>query len=156
MSGRPGTSQLHRISALRASSAIAAGTPRAKSPPPRFSAFHPAHVVASQSLEPCTKSYRAPAQAHISQPIVAQVAHIAHTSNRPRQPPVSGRRMLQYLQLSSVVTAEKSVVTVPVSTSSIASICVQITGISCWSTASGPPPAISPAKPGGSTRSGRV
>ena len=87
MSGRPGTSQLHRISALRASSAIAAGTPRAKSPPPRFSAFHPAHVVASQSLEPCTKSYRAPAQAHISQPIVAQVAHIAHTSNRPRQPP---------------------------------------------------------------------
>ena len=80
MSGRPGTSQLHRISALRASSAVAAGTPRAKSPPPRFSAFHPAHVVASQSLEPCTKSYRAPAQAHISQPIVAQVAHIAHTS----------------------------------------------------------------------------
>ena len=52
MSGRPGTSQLHRISALRASSAIAAGTPRAKSPPPHFSAFHPAHVVASQSLEP--------------------------------------------------------------------------------------------------------
>ena len=44
MSGRPGTSQLHRISALRASSAIAAGTPRAKSPPPRFSASHPAHV----------------------------------------------------------------------------------------------------------------
>ena len=87
MSGRPGTSQLHRISALRASSAIAAGTPRAKSPPPRFSAFHPAHVVASQSLEPCTKSYRAPAQAHISQPIVAQVAHIAHTSSRSRQPP---------------------------------------------------------------------
>ena len=75
MSGRPGTSQLHRISALRASSAMAAGTPRAKSPPPRFSAFHPAHVVASQSLEPCTKSYRAPAQAHISQPIVAQVAY---------------------------------------------------------------------------------
>ena len=34
MSGRPGTSQLHRISALRASSAMAAGTPRAKSPPP--------------------------------------------------------------------------------------------------------------------------
>ena len=34
MSGRPGTSQLHRISALRASSAVAAGTPRAKSPPP--------------------------------------------------------------------------------------------------------------------------
>ena len=87
MSGRPGTSQLHRISALRASSAIAAGTPRAKSPPPRFSAFHPAHVVASQSLEPCTKSYRAPAQAHVSQPIVAQVAHIAHTSSRSRQPP---------------------------------------------------------------------
>ena len=44
MSGRPGTSQLHRISALRASSAIAAGTPRAKSPPPRFSAFHPAQM----------------------------------------------------------------------------------------------------------------
>ena len=80
MSGRPGTSQLHRISALRASSAIAAGTPRAKSPPPRFSAFHPAHVVASQSLEPCTKSYRAPAQAHISQPIVAATssAHSTH------------------------------------------------------------------------------
>ena len=87
MSGRPGTSQLHRISALRASSAIAAGTPRAKSPPPRFSAFHPAHVVASQSLEPCTKSYRAPAQAYISRSIVAQVAHIAHTSSRSRQPP---------------------------------------------------------------------
>ena len=87
MSGRPGTSQLHRISALRASSAIAAGTPRAKSPPPRFSAFHPAHVVASQSLEPCTKSYRAPAQAYISRSIVAQVAHIAHTSTRSRQPP---------------------------------------------------------------------
>ena len=87
MSGRPGTSQLHRISALRASSAMAAGTPRAKSPPPRFSAFHPAHVVASQSLEPCTKSYRAPAQAYISRSIVAQVAHIAHTSSRSRQPP---------------------------------------------------------------------
>ena len=74
MSGRPGTSQLHRISALRASSAVAAGTPRAKSPPPRVSAFHPAHVVASQSLEACTKSYRAPAQAYISRSIVAQVA----------------------------------------------------------------------------------
>ena len=34
MSGRPGTSQLHRISALRASSAMAAGTPRACVPPP--------------------------------------------------------------------------------------------------------------------------
>ena len=87
MSGRPGTSQLHRISALRASSAVAAGTPRAKSPPPRVSAFHPAHMVASQSLEACTKSYRAPAQAYISRSIVAQVAHIAHTSSRSRQPP---------------------------------------------------------------------
>ena len=87
MSGRPGASQLHRISALRASSAIAAGTPRAKSPPPRVSAFHPAHVVASQSLGACTKSYRAPAQAYISRSIVAQVAHIAHTSSRSRQPP---------------------------------------------------------------------
>ena len=87
MSGRPGTSQLHRISALRASSVVAAGTPRAKSPPPRVSAFHPAHMVASQSLEACTKSYRAPAQAYISRSIVAQVAHIAHTSSRSRQPP---------------------------------------------------------------------
>ena len=95
MSGRPGTSQLHRApctayrrSALRARSAVvAAGTPRAKSPPPRVSAFHPAHMVASQSLEACTKSYRAPAQAYISRSIVAQVAHIAHTSSRSRQPP---------------------------------------------------------------------
>ena len=83
----PGPASLVYISALRASSAMAAGTPRAKSPPPRFSAFHPAHVVASQSLEPCTKSYRAPAQAYISRSIVAQVAHIAHTSSRSRQPP---------------------------------------------------------------------
>ena len=93
MSGRPGTSQLHRISALRASSAMAAGTPRAKSPPPRFSAFHPAHVVASQSLEPCTKSYRAPAQAHISQPIVAQVAHIAgNKGGKENAPGRAGKR----------------------------------------------------------------
>ena len=89
MSGRPGTSQLHRISALRASSVVAAGTPRAKSPPPRVSAFHPAHMLASQSLEACTKSYRAPAQAYISRPIVAQAAHIAHTSSRSRQPPTA-------------------------------------------------------------------
>ena len=60
------------------------------------------------------------------------------------------------MQLRGIVAVTESIVAVPVSTSSIASICVQITGISCWSTASGPPPAISPAKPGGSTRSGRV
>ena len=99
MSGRPGTSQLHCISALRASSVVAAGTPRAKSPPPRVSAFHPAHVVASQSLEACSKSYRAPAQAHISQPIVAQVAHIAHTSSRSRQPPTLHPHLCTYLQV---------------------------------------------------------
>ena len=69
---------------------------------------------------------------------------------------VSGRPKSQYLRLSTIVAVTESIVAVPVSTSSIASICVQITGISCWSTASGPPPAISPAKPGGSTRSGRV
>ena len=88
---------------------MAAGTPRAKSPPPRFSAFHPAHVVASQSLEPCTKSYRAPAQAHISQPIVAQVAHIAHTSNRPRQPPAlhrTGERRLCTCTAHRIETTE--------------------------------------------------
>ena len=41
-------------------------------------------------------------------------------------------------------------------TSSITSFCVQITGISCWSSSSRPPLGISAAKPGGGARTGRV
>ena len=63
MSGRPGTSQLPPAALLRATCGPANSTPDPLPPPLPPPVSHPAPVVASQSLEACTKSCRARAEA---------------------------------------------------------------------------------------------